>query len=69
MHIDGLMQKRRNSIANTSELHLSCTNTSIGEFPSKKKENQSAKLPPAGSPQINTLSFGLVKTGCELERV
>ena len=69
MHIDGLVQERRNSIANTLELRLSCTNASKGEFPSKKKDNQSAKLPPAGSPQIITLSFGLVKTGCELEIV
>ena len=28
-HIDGLMQERRNSIANALELHLSCTNLSI----------------------------------------
>ena len=28
-HIDGLMQERRNSIANALELHLSCTNPSI----------------------------------------
>ena len=28
-HLDGLMQERRNSIANTLELWLSCTNASI----------------------------------------
>ena len=28
-HIDGLVQERRNSIANALELHLSCTNPSI----------------------------------------
>ena len=28
-HIDGLMQERRNSIANALELHLSCTNPSV----------------------------------------
>ena len=28
-HINGLVQERRNSIANTLELHLSCTNPSI----------------------------------------
>ena len=28
-HIDGLVQDRRNSIANTLELRLSCTNPSI----------------------------------------
>ena len=28
-HIDGLMQERCNSIANTLEVHLSCTNPSI----------------------------------------
>ena len=29
VHIDGLVQERRNSIANTPELQLSCTNPSI----------------------------------------
>ena len=29
--MDGLVQKRRNSIANTLELRLSCTNPSICE--------------------------------------
>ena len=28
-HIDGLMQERRNSIANALELRLSCTNPSM----------------------------------------
>ena len=28
-NIDGLVQERRNSIANALELHLSCTNPSI----------------------------------------
>ena len=28
-HINGLVQERRNSIANTLELRLSCTNPSI----------------------------------------
>ena len=28
-HFDGLMQERRNSIANALELRLSCTNPSI----------------------------------------
>ena len=33
LHIDGLVQERRNSIANTLELSLSCTNPSIsGRF-------------------------------------
>ena len=32
-HIDGLMQKRCNSIANTMELHLSCTNPSTYIIP------------------------------------
>ena len=29
LHFDGLVQKRRNSIADALELHLSCTNPSI----------------------------------------
>ena len=29
LHIDGLVQERRNSIANALELRLSCTNPSI----------------------------------------
>ena len=29
VHVDGLMQERRNSIANTLELRLSCTNPSL----------------------------------------
>ena len=29
LYIDGLVQERRNSIANALELRLSCTNTSI----------------------------------------
>ena len=29
VYIDGLVQERRNSIANALELHLSCTNPSI----------------------------------------
>ena len=29
VYIDGFVQKRRNSIANTLELRLSCTNPSI----------------------------------------
>ena len=28
-YIDGLVQERRNSIANALELHLSCTNPSM----------------------------------------
>ena len=30
-HIDGLVQERRNSIANAMELRLSCTKQSIGD--------------------------------------
>ena len=29
LHIDGLVQEKRNSIADALELHLSCTNPSI----------------------------------------
>ena len=31
--MDGLVQERRNSIANALELHLSCTNASKDETP------------------------------------
>ena len=36
-HIDGLVQERRNSIANALELRLSCTNPSTCDQCSKKK--------------------------------
>ena len=32
LHVDGLMEERRNSIANALELRLSFTNTSIGHM-------------------------------------
>ena len=35
-HIDGLVQERRNSIANALELHLSCTYPSISFSPKKR---------------------------------
>ena len=34
IHLHGLVQERRNSIANTLELRLSCTNPSILSYPS-----------------------------------
>ena len=42
VYIDGLVQERRNSIANTLELRLSCTNPSI----QRKKERESKSLWP-----------------------
>ena len=43
-HLDGLMQERRNSIANALELRLSCTNPSIESLSAKDdpvyKENR-----------------------------
>ena len=32
LHVNGLVQERRNSIANTLELHLSCTNPSMWSY-------------------------------------
>ena len=52
-HIDGLVQERRNSIANALELRLSCTNPSIFEFCDKVSHNA---LPDIAK-QIITTSF------------
>ena len=41
-HIDGLMQERRNSIANALELHLSCTNPSIWQWVVRHQMRQSS---------------------------
>ena len=35
-HVDGLVQERRNSIANALELHLSCTNPSMWQQPASR---------------------------------
>ena len=37
-YFDGLVQERRNSIANALELHISCTNLSIYEMSSQDIE-------------------------------
>ena len=39
LHIDGLVQERRNSIANALELHLSCTNPSTCAFKQNFRAN------------------------------
>ena len=38
-HIDGFVQERRNSIVNTLQLRLSCTNPSIDGFVQKRRNS------------------------------
>ena len=66
-HIDGLVQERRNSIANALELRLSCTNPSIwsnsGDFQMNKPSARSHVLhtlwgrQDPGGPHVGPMNF------------
>ena len=62
-HIDGLVQERRNSIANTLELHLSCINPSIYHSSDVTQSQKTIHFSPSAS-----YSFYCEYSGTPLER-